>query len=122
MAPIKPGISVQYREDCTIIAFTSEKILEPLQIKNLEDSIFPVIEQASQTVIILDFGNVSFLSSAVLGLLIRVSKKICENTSELRLCNIKPKIYEIFKITRLDEIFQIYDDVDAAIQGDEDEK
>jgi anti-anti-sigma regulatory factor len=30
------------------------------------------------------------------------------------MCGINPKIYEIFKITRLNRIFDIYDDLDAA--------
>jgi anti-anti-sigma factor len=66
---------------------------------------------------ILDFGNVRFLSSAVLGLLIRVSKRIYERDGRLKLCNINPKIYEVFKITRLTKTFDIYKDVDSALDG-----
>ena len=64
--------------------------------------------------LILDFTNVKFLSSAVLGLLIRVSKKIYEQDGQLRLCDISPRIYEIFKITRLTKIFDILPDRAAA--------
>ena len=66
--------------------------------------------------LILDFGNVRFLSSAVLGLLIRVSRRIYEQEGQLRLCNINPKIYEIFKITRLTKTFDIYTDVESAAE------
>ena len=63
----------------------------------------------------LDFGNVRFLSSAVLGLLIRISKRVYEQDGRLRLCSINPKIYEVFKITRLTKTFDIYKDVESAI-------
>ena len=117
MAPLKPGISVQYTETATIITFMKEKILEEKEIQSLQDTIMPVIEQSEQVHFILDFSNFQFLSSAVLGLLLRVSKKIYEKNSTLRMCNINPKIYEIFKITRLNKIFDIYDDLDSAMES-----
>ena len=115
MAAIKPRISVEYAGNATIVTFTDEKILEEKDIKALQESIMSVIESASGGInLILDFGNVRFLSSAVLGLLIRISKRIYERDGQLRLCNINPKIYEIFKITRLTKTFDIYKDVESA--------
>lgn len=117
MAAIKPMISVEYVGNATIVRFTDEKILEEKDIKALQESILPIIESAcSRTKLILDFGNVRFLSSAVLGLLIRISKRIYECEGQLRLCNISPKIYEIFKITRLTKTFDIFDGIEDAIE------
>lgn len=117
MAVIKPRISVEYAESATIVTFTDEKILEEKDIQALQDSIMSVIEQAERINLILDFCNVRFLSSAVLGLLIRISKRIYEHDGQLRLCNINPKIYEIFKITRLNKIFDIYKDIKNATES-----
>lgn len=117
MEPVKPRVSVEYAESATIVTFTDEKILEDRDIQALAESIMSVIEQAGRINLILDFCNVRFLSSAVLGLLIRVSKKVYERDGRLGLCNINPKIYEIFKITRLTKIFDIYRDIESAIEG-----
>jgi len=116
MAEIKPRISVEYAEKATIVRFTDEKILEESDIKALQDSIMSVVEQTERIKLILDFGNVQFLSSAVLGLLIRLSKRIYEHDGQLKLCNITPKIFEIFKITRLTKTFDIYKDVESAVE------
>jgi len=117
MAAIKPMISVEYAGNATIVRFTDEKILEEKDIKALQESILPIIESASGRInLILDFGNVRFLSSAVLGLLIRISKRIHECEGQLRLCSISPKIYEIFKITRLTKTFDIYESTEDAIE------
>ncbi len=117
MAEIKPRIGVEYAGDATIVTFTDERILEEKDIKALQESIMSVIESATGGInLILDFGNVRFLSSAVLGLLIRISKRIYEHDGSLRLCNINPKIYEIFKITRLTKTFDIYKDVESAAE------
>ncbi len=118
VAQIKPRISVEYVENATIVSFVDEKILEEMDIRALQETIMSVIESASGGMnMVLDFGNVRFLSSAVLGLLIRISKRIYERDGRLKLCNINPKIYEVFKITRLTKTFDIYNDVDSALDG-----
>jgi len=115
MASIKPRISVEYAENATIVTFTDEKILEEKDVQALQESIMSVIEQAERINLILDFCNVRFLSSAVLGLLIRISKKVYERDGQLKLCSINPNIYKIFKITRLTKIFDIYQDIESAV-------
>ena len=117
MEPIKPKINVEYAENATITTFTSESILEEKDIQALRESIMSVIEQTERINLILDFCNVRFLSSAVLGLLIRISKKIYERDGQLRLCNINPKIHEVFKITRLTKIFDIYKNTEDAVES-----
>jgi len=115
MAAIKPKISVEYTGNATIVTFTDQKILEEKDIQALQESIMSVVESTGGGLnLILDFCNVRFLSSAVLGLLIRISKRIYQREGQLRLCNINPKIYEIFKITRLTKIFDIYKDLESA--------
>ena len=116
MASVKPKISVEYAEKATIVTLADENILEEKDISALQESIMSVIEQAGRMNLILDFHNVRFLSSAVLGLLIRVSKKIYERDGQLKLCSIDPKIHEIFKITRLTKVFDIYQDVESATE------
>ena len=116
MADLRPRISVKYLDRAAVIAFTDEKILEEKDIHDIQQSIMSVIDQAEHINLILDFSNVKFLSSAVLGLLLRISKKIYEQEGKLKLCGINPKIYEIFRITKLINIFDICDDVDSAVK------
>jgi len=117
MAEIKPRIGVEYSENATIVTFIDEKILEETDIQALQESIMSVVYQADHINLVLDFGNVRFLSSAVLGLLIRISKRVYERDGQLKLCNINPKIYEIFKITRLNKIFDIYKDIESVTKN-----
>jgi anti-sigma B factor antagonist len=114
MGTLKPRIRVEYTNNATIIAFVNERILEETDIQELQASIMSVVEQGEQINLILDFSNVRFLSSAVLGLLLRISKRVYEKDGRLRLCSINPKIYQIFKITRLTKIFDIYKDLETA--------
>ena len=117
MAAIQPRVSVEYLEGATVVAFTDDKILEDTDVRALRESIEAVIEQAGRVHLVLDFRHVRFLSSAVLGLLIRVSKRVAEQGGQLKLANIHPGIYEVFKITRLTNRFDIYESVDSATQS-----
>lgn len=117
MAGFQPRINVEILEGTTIITFMDQKILEETQIQALEHSVLPVIEQTQSPTVVLDFVNVRFLSSAVLGLLIRISKKVYQKNGQLRLCSIHPKIFEIFKITRLDKVFDIHQDREEAVNN-----
>jgi len=116
MVQLKPRISVQHIDNTTVITFTNEKILEEADIIAIEHSIMPIVEEITPLNVVLNFEKVKFLSSAVLGLLIRISKKIYERGGNLRLCSINSKIFEIFKITRLNRIFDIEHDVAGALQ------
>jgi len=118
---MKPKIDVEYVDDVTVATIMGEEILEEVHISELRNSLTSLVEQGGQIKLVLDFRNVRFLSSAVLGLLIRVLKKIYEQDGRLRLCGIDPKIQEVFKITRLNQIFDIYDDVDSAVASFSDE-
>ena len=117
MSSIKPRISVEYTEQATILRFTDEKILEESDIRAIQDSVMSVIEQSDKINLILDFCKVQFFSSSVLGLLIRISKRIYEKEGILKLCNVSSKIYEVFKITRLTQIFDIYPDIKSASEA-----
>ena len=112
----QPKIAVDYIENVTVATITDEKILEQADVDAIEGSIMPLIDPAG-TNLVIDFKNVNFLTSAALGLLIRISKKIYETKGNLRLCCITNKIYEVFKITRLDQVFEIYDERADALKS-----
>ena len=117
MEQAKAKISIEYIENATVVTFTEPRILEQSEIEALADSIIPLIEQTEELNLVIDFSKVQFCSSAVLGLLIRISKKVYQKNGSLGLCCISPTILEIFRITRLDTIFDIYGTQAQAIVG-----
>lgn len=112
---MNPKLSVEYADSVVVATFTSEKILEDVDIQALEKTLFPLIDQNHKPLILLDFSNVKFLTSSVLGLLIRVLKKVNMAGGGLRMCGINAKILEIFNITRLDKVFEIFPTREKAL-------
>lgn len=117
MDNVTPNLSLEFRGPLVVATLTDEKILDEDQLRSLEGSFLPLIEQTPGIQLIIDFSNVKFLTSSVLGLLIRISKKVYETEGVLRLCSIAPNILDVFRITRLDKIFEIESDVDDAMIG-----
>ena len=117
MEQANPKISVDYGQDAIMVTLKYEKILEDSDIQSLEESILPIIEENDKIKFVINFCNVKFLSSAMLGLLIRINKLISEKNGQLRLCSINDKIMGVFKITRLDKVFAISDDPIKALSS-----
>ena len=100
-------IIVEYGTDVTFVTFTEERIVDDEQISKLKESLEPVIEKNENKKLLLNFSNVSFMTSAFLGLLVRIHKKVRELNGRLQLSNLDPDLYKIFEITQLTKIFDI---------------
>jgi anti-sigma B factor antagonist len=55
----------------------------------------------------LDLGDVQYLLSAALGKLIKLNKKVVGRGGKLRIENLRSDILDVFRITRLDKVFDI---------------
>jgi anti-sigma B factor antagonist len=75
------------------------------------------VDEGGRRKLLLNFGNVEFMSSAALGKLIALHKKLQGVSGRLILCNIDPGIKEVFEITKLDKFFNIKDEEQAALQA-----
>ncbi len=103
----EPKIAVENGTDVTIVTFEEESILEEQQIRRLERALMPVIRSNQEKRLVLNFEKVRFMSSAFLGLLVKVHKRVIEMGGHLQLYNLDPKIRKVFEITQLVKIFDI---------------
>ncbi|NLS96388.1 MAG: STAS domain-containing protein [Planctomycetaceae bacterium] len=101
--------------DVTVVHFRDQKIIEDLGIQELGQELFQLVEVENRRKMVLNFSAVDFLSSAALGKLITLDKKMKAKTGKLKLCNIRPEIYEVFAITRLNRLFDIKDEEADAL-------
>jgi len=81
----------------------------------LGSEMFQLIEVENRDKLLLNFSTVDFLSSAALGKLITLDKKMKAHGGTLKLSNIRPEIYEVFAITKLNRLFDIKDDEADAL-------
>ncbi len=101
--------------EVTVVRFVDRKILDESNIQQLGNELFRLVEEDGRKKLLLNFANVEFLSSGALGKLITLDKKVKAHNGVLKLSNIRPEIYEVFAITKLDRVFDIRDDESAAL-------
>jgi anti-anti-sigma factor len=70
--------------------------------------------------IIIDLGNVDYISSAGWGIFISEIKSIRENNGDLKLVRMIPDVYEIFELLEFHHILDVYDSVEEAVKKFED--
>jgi anti-sigma B factor antagonist len=107
MADTIPALAVTQQKDIRIVEFTNNKILDEANIKEIGDGLNVLVDERPNPKLLLDFATVDHLSSAALGMLINVNKRVRERNGQLRLTNIKPQIFEVFVITKLNKLFKI---------------
>ncbi|MHC4176776.1 MAG: STAS domain-containing protein [Planctomycetota bacterium] len=101
--------------DVTVVRFRDRKIIDDINIQELGQELFRLIEQDNRQKLLLNFSSVDFLSSAALGKLITLDKKVKAHSGVMKLSNIRPEIYEVFAITKLNRLFEIQDDEADAL-------
>lgn len=110
-------LQVSTEDDVTVARFTDHKILDEANIQQLGEELSVLAVSGEHKKLLLNFENVEFLSSAALGKLISVKKKVAQSDTALKLCSIRPEIFEVFKITNLDQVFDIAADQEEALAG-----
>jgi len=110
-----PRLDVSVSDGATVVKLRDAKILDEVSIAELGDQLRDIVNKTDSPALVLDFSNVTHMSSSALGLLITIHKRVREKNGQLRLAAIRPSIYEVFVITRLREIFQIHSSVEDAL-------
>ena len=65
--------------------------------------------------LILDCGQVTYISSMGLGTLVRVNSRMKKNGGDVKLALVKGTVAQVMGVVGLNRIFQIYPSVDDAI-------
>lgn len=116
MAGSDSRIRVKQADGITQIEFIDRNILDEANIQAIGEEIGAIIESSPKPKLLISFANVDHLSSAALGTLITVNTKIRNKGGKLCLANIDPQIYEVFVITRLNQLFEIKESTDDALK------
>jgi anti-anti-sigma factor len=98
------------KDDILTIRILDERLIDPEQLKRLFDDLYALLGKSEQQQVVVDFSSVKFMASAMLGKLVAMKKKCDEYRAKLKLCSVAPEILEVFKITKLNKVFDIQSD------------
>jgi len=110
-------IMVNVIDEVGVVNFATSQVLDELNVQQLGQELMDLVEKQYLVKMVINFEKIKFLSSAVLGKLISLNKRIAKEKGRLGFCSINDDIIQVFKITRLDKLIPIYDSEADAIDG-----
>ncbi len=100
-----------------IVIMDEPALFDDATVLRKRQDIDALVEEHDVRKLLLDFAQVNLTGSAALGMLVRLKGKLAKRGCALKLCRIQPTVAETFRITSLDTIFDIYDDLDQAAEA-----
>jgi anti-anti-sigma factor len=108
-------IKAELMSGVRVIVIDTERLLDVPEIEQCYKEIVDVVDKTQEYNVLLHFGRVKYLSSMALGMLIRVLKKCKEHKVALKICNLSKDNYEVFTLTGMNKVLDIYPDSTQAM-------
>ena len=100
-------ISVSDSGAVAVVRFVDRKIVDESQVGELGAELFDLVDKEKRRAILLNFTGVEFISSAALGKLITLDRRVKTAKARMKLSDVCPEIMEVFEITKLSRMFDI---------------
>lgn len=114
----KPRMQTTVQGDnVAVVTILESRILDESNIQDIGRELIELVTKRYMVKMVIDMVNVRYLSSAVLRQFIALYKTIQQEKGDLKLCNVHPEVREVFKITQLDKMIEIKDDLETAINA-----
>ncbi len=117
----KPELNEQTEGGVTIVRLENARVLNRSTVNEISEELMAVPDGLDRPRIVLDIEEVEYMSSPVLGKLVRFRKRVRNAGGGLRICNVHPDIRDVFEMTDLHHVFDLHDDREGAIAAMEKE-
>jgi anti-anti-sigma factor len=101
--------------DATVASFPDNTNLDAVLSRRVAADLDRCVGERCK--LVLDLTGVDLLSSAGLSVLMSLRKKLRDYGGQLALCGIGAEVRKIFKITSVDRMFHVGDDLNGALQA-----
>ncbi len=107
-------VVVTSRDDNTVLELSGR--LDLNSSSQLKGQVKELLAEG-ETNLVLDMSDVNFINSSGLGTLVSILKDVRMVKGRMVVCNLAQYVQEIFEITQLSHIFDIYPSVKEATQS-----
>ncbi len=108
---------VEQRDHLTLLTLSDPRLSETLLISELHDELLEFVETRQPKDMVIDFGQVTFCSTAVINGILRTKKRLVARDGRLWLAAMRPPVREAFRLLNLDgTVFDIIDSADDVTE------
>ncbi len=109
------SMKVKESYNAVVIEMKGKLIGGPLS-SEFSNALYSHMDKGEKNVVV-DLGNVTYVNSSGLGILISGLTSMKKNGGDLKLANINSKVEGLLSITKLNQIFEQFDSVDEAVKS-----
>jgi len=93
----------------TIVSFRDSSILDGIAVDAIGSDLYALIDEQARRKVLLDFSQVRFLSSTMMGVLLALHKKSSRIDGKIVICGLQRNLLKAFKVMRLDKLLELTD-------------
>lgn len=91
------------------------------ETKMFQDRIYDAIRE-TKTQVVVDMSGVKWMNSSGLGTLMAGLTTLRSSDGDLKLASLSDRVKRPIEITKLDQVLQIYDNIDSAVKSFNEER
>ena len=110
-----------YKIEDILVIEPQEKFLTGDDIKELEDKFAETYVEGNYR-IVMDFSRTELIYSAFISVLLEYSQKLRQQGGGIKLANLGLEVKKIIEVTHLGQIFEIYSNLEEALDSFRKEK
>ena len=110
-------MELRTQEIANVIWMRVEGRVDHTTAKDFENGLLPQLEGCTGETkkVLLDFSGVTYMSSAGLRVLMLAAKQCQKQKGEIVIAALQPMLREVFRISRFDTIFKVFETARAAL-------
>ena len=104
----KRAFTVQQVKDYTVVEFKISSLMDAIELDQIAQSLYRLVDEEDRRRIILDFEKVQYLSSQAIGIIMAMRKKLATlSNSRFILVGVGDRLMQLIKIVGLDKALTI---------------
>jgi anti-sigma B factor antagonist len=109
-------IRVKMVNDVAVVGFADmDVVFQPKHVQDLNDELHRLVEDEKRNKVLLNLSGIQYLSSSMLVRLININKLIEHSQGQLKLCCLSPVMLDTFRVSKLEHLFETFDDEATAL-------
>jgi anti-sigma B factor antagonist len=97
-------IVVEDEDGVAVIRFLDRQLMDDLAVREAGDQMMSALPSSGPIRVILDFSGVSLISSAMIGRLVVVQRRVDVSGGLMRLCELSTGVRDVLRTTNLDRV------------------
>jgi anti-anti-sigma factor len=113
---MKPAVEVHTDPRALVAEFWESLKLDPAPIRELRTKFEEHLRSGGRPIIVVDLLGVAYALSTALGQFVTLQKLARSKGGTIIFCNVEPMVQEVFRISKLDALFEFATDRPAALE------